>query len=124
MKIFRGTGNERDIRDNKNIGTYYTSSIEEAQFYGNDIDEIEIKGSDFIEYGQDDLDKMVEDWLLDLEEEDPQEYEFQVQTKAYFTEQRGEILAANDAKDRGYSGIILRDIPGEAVETTDYIVIF
>lgn len=119
ITVYRGTGG--GYNDTKNIGTYYTTSKEEAEVYGATIKEIEIETNGLMVVTEEELGKYIEEWLDSLDEE---EREYQESTKAYFEKQMDEILAAEDAKKRGYRGVWLKDIRGEFVEKTDYIIIF
>lgn len=119
MKLYRGVGGTK--KDTKNIGTYYTSSKEEAEFYGNDIITIEHDGRMLMSVKESDLDDYLSEWLESLDDSGK---EYQKSTKAYFQNQQSEIIAAEDAKSRGYAGIIMTDICGEVSESCDYVILF
>lgn len=119
MQLYRGTGN--DNVDNKNIGTYYTDCYDEAHFYGEEIEEIDINTSAFMVVIESDLEKYIADWLDGLDDDDRN---YQLETKKYEYDQRAEILAANDAKSRGYHGVIISGITGETGCQCSYVIVF
>ena len=119
MKMYRATGGFK--KDTKNIGTYYTSSIEEAKFYGENIKTADIDTTNFIIVSENELNLYIANWLNSLNND---ERNFEESTKRYIYNQQDEILAADDAKKHGYDGIILKNITGESGCVCDYVIIF
>jgi hypothetical protein len=119
MKLYRATGGSK--KDEKNIGTYYTSSIDEARFYGSSITEHDIDTANLMIVDENGLNQYIEKWLDSLADEDR---DFEESTQRYFYNQQDEILAADDAKKHGYDGIIIKNITGESGCVCDYVIIF
>jgi len=119
MKLYRGTGGQ--IQDKKNIGKYYTNLKEEAMFYGKNIEEINIDPVLFLIIDENDEKEYINEWLESLSWQDR---DFQESTKWHIENQYAEVLAVNDAKSRGYKGLIIKDIEGECGKICDYVIIF
>jgi len=119
MTVYRGTGNAK--KDTKKIGTYYTDSLEEAKFYGDDIETLDISKMMLYTYSESELKELLNNWLESL---DDNEKNYQESTEAYFTNQTDEVLAVKDAAGRGYDGIVLDEKEGESGEICKYIIIF
>lgn len=119
MKMYRATGGFK--KDTKNIGTYYTSSIEEAKFYGENIETADIDTTNFMIVSENELNLYIANWLNSLNND---ERDFEESTQRYIYNQQDEILAATDAKIRGYDGLVIKNIAGESGIICDYIIIF
>ena len=123
LLVYHGTKNNFDSFDNSymgssrlgdeasKVGFFFSPQKEEAKQYGSIIISAYLKIKNPLRVDQYALDVYINDWLHDLENDDPEEYDFQMNTKQYQEyrgagSMKGLALALTDAKNRSNDGVI------------------
>ena len=117
MKVYHGTNfefNEFRLNANKNysdkasaVSVFFTEEIGDCNFYGSKIIECQLDTDNYKLITDDNVSQFVNDWLSDLETNDPEEYEFQISTKKYENSSginKGLELAIIDAFEKNKNG--------------------
>lgn len=133
MELYHGTNNNFENFDSSFLGLnynddasksgfFFTNDREEAENYGEIVKTVNIKTDKILNITSSLISKCVAEWLSDLEDSDPEEYEFQTSTKQYENSQeinKGAELAILEAKNRGYYGAKIID---EEFDTETYVI--
>lgn len=109
--------------DASRAGVFLTNSQDAADFYGPKTNRFLVRKGRHHEITDEEISEHIERWLDELEQTDPQEAEFQRETKAYANSQginKGFELAILAAKDRGFDSVSYTE--SEYDETT--LVVF
>lgn len=103
-------------------GFFFAKTKEEAEHFGSNVGSFYLSSSRIMTVDADVQTEFVDEWLSELEESDPEEYDFQINTKQYQTSgeiNKGVELAIVEAKRQMYDGVKIVDENGE-----DWFVVF
>lgn len=123
MLLYHGTKNNFETFDTTKLGLnyndqasktgfFFATSKEEAHRFGSIVKTVNVKLNKMFTIDSEVISNYVTEWLSELEDSDPQEYEFQTSTKQYENSQgidKGVELAIVDASERGYDGVKVVD---------------
>ena len=104
----------KNYNDNASAcGFFFSEDFDDAEFFGPIVIECEIELNRPLIINDAKMDEYLQKWLSDLEVNDPEQYEFQMSTKAYANS--GEVnvaleLAIVDANRSGNDGVIIETV--------------
>jgi len=106
--VFDMSYNGKNYNDNASkIGIFFTTNKDDAKFYGKNVKSFYLNLKRIKVIDDNVIEEYVDEWLRKLEDEDPEEYEFQISTKQYQNSSsinKGLELAIIDYKRYGIDG--------------------